>query len=265
MSILSATRGLFETRTQSRTRSSRRHRDGALSSVRRRLGFLPDLGRLEDRTLLSLLSTFELDGNAQTGVLGTSGSTTTSHDWDQVYADVQNKTNTSGSIGTPVFVHDPVNTTSDNIFTGGSSKDIHGVSQWQWKNGKPQNKDDIADAFAAAYTDTGPGPTTGDTILYTGLDRYSNNGNATVGFWFFQNPVSVNANGTFSGTHTPGDLLLVIDFSTGGGTPTVNTYEWTGTDAIGHHHGGHSSLGFHFCHLELSHHPGHLAVPRQEQ
>ena len=164
--------------------------------------------------------------------MGTSGSTTTSHDWDQVYADVQNNTNTSGSIGTPVFVHDPVNSSSDNIFTGGSSKDIHGVSQWQWTNKKPQNKDDIADAFAAAYTDAGPGPTTGDTILYTGLDRYSSNGDSTVGFWFFQNPVSVNANGTFSGTHTPGDLLLVIDFG-GGGTPTVNTYEWTGTDAAG--------------------------------
>ena len=48
---------------------------------------------LEDRTTPSaLLSLFELDGNAATGVLasppGANGSsTTTSHDWDQVFAD----------------------------------------------------------------------------------------------------------------------------------------------------------------------------------
>ena len=53
MSLLSATRGFFKARTQSRTRSSRRHRDGARSSVRHRLRLLPDLGRLEDRFLLA--------------------------------------------------------------------------------------------------------------------------------------------------------------------------------------------------------------------
>src|SRR6516162_108321 len=47
------------------------------------------LERLEDRMTPSvLLGTFELDGNATTGVLGPpSGSTTSSHDWDQVFAD----------------------------------------------------------------------------------------------------------------------------------------------------------------------------------
>jgi hypothetical protein len=43
--------------------------------------YVPSLEWLESRVLPSLLSTFELDGNATTGVLGTSGSTTTSHDW----------------------------------------------------------------------------------------------------------------------------------------------------------------------------------------
>ena len=40
-----------------------------------------------DRVTPSVLGTFELDANVTTGVLGTSGSTTTSHDWDQVFAD----------------------------------------------------------------------------------------------------------------------------------------------------------------------------------
>ena len=53
---------------------------------------------LEERTTPSaLLSLFELDGNATTGVLGTSGSTTTSHDWDQVFADAGSPTAVPGS------------------------------------------------------------------------------------------------------------------------------------------------------------------------
>src|SRR5262249_32634287 len=144
------------------------------------------------------LGLFELDGNATTGVLGPSGSTTTSHDWDQVFADAGSPT-TSGSfddIG-PLsgaragsFVTDKVNTTQDDIFTGGGSKDTQGIQQgpWLFTNSKPQGKDDIEHAFAALYTD----PTTHDEILYAGLDRYDNSGDATAGFWFLTNPIGEN-------------------------------------------------------------------------
>src|SRR5262249_15570795 len=49
----------------------------------------------------------------------------------------------------------------------------------------------------------------------------------------FQQTVGVNSDGTFSGRHTDGDLLLVVDFTVGGSTPVVNAYRWTGTDAAG--------------------------------
>src|SRR6476619_6800641 len=65
--------------------------------------------RLEDRVTPSLLAGFELDGNTTTGVLGSSGSTATSHDWDQVFAD--NNTvppTTSGALASS-FVTDAVN------------------------------------------------------------------------------------------------------------------------------------------------------------
>jgi hypothetical protein len=75
--------------------------------------------------------------------------------------------------------------------------------------------------------------TNGHRFLTAGLDRYAANGNATVGFWFFQSPVSVNANGTFSGVHTDGDLLLVVDFTVGGSNPVPGLYRWTGNDATG--------------------------------
>src|SRR5262249_34927843 len=56
----------------------------------------PRVEQLEDRVTPSILGTFELDGNTTTGVLGTSGSTTTSHDWDQIFADAGSPT-TKGS------------------------------------------------------------------------------------------------------------------------------------------------------------------------
>src|SRR5262249_2905340 len=61
---------------------------------------------------------------------------------------------------------------------------------------------------------------------------FASNGNTTIGLWYFQNQVSVAANGTFSGVHSDGDVLLVADFG-GNGSSTVSVYRWTGNDATG--------------------------------
>jgi uncharacterized repeat protein (TIGR01451 family) len=187
--------------------------------------------RLDDRVTPSILGTFELDGNATTGVLGASGSTTTSHDWDQVFA------GTSGAIAN-AFIADKVNTNTDDIFTGGGSKDTQGIQsgQWLFTGSKPQGKDDITHAFATAYTDPG----NGHLILYAGLDRFDNSGDSTAGFWFFgsnigQNPnVTQNGGHPFTGVHQDGDILLVSDFTVGGSVATIAVYRWTGNDATGH-------------------------------
>ena len=113
----------------------------------------------------------------------------------------------------------------------------HGIQagRWLFTASKPQAKDDIAHAFAALYVD----PATGDTILYAGLDRFDNSGDATAGFWFFVNPIGENPNVTtngghpFTGTHTTGDILLVSDFTTGGSVSTIKVFEWVGDDATG--------------------------------
>src|SRR5262249_22277941 len=127
---------------------------------------------LEDRTTPSaLLSLFELDGNAATGVLanppGANGSsTTTSHDWDQVFADAGSPTASPGS-GTftngktslalaGTFVNDPVNSISDNIFASGSSN-AKGIQSWNWTtNTATPSSNDIENVFGASYLDTDP-------------------------------------------------------------------------------------------------------------
>src|SRR5437660_3480991 len=181
------------------------------------------LEQLEDRVTPSInpATPFELDGNV---------TTTTSHDWDQVFA------NTSGALAA-TFVTDAVNTTADDIFTGGGSKDTQGVQQGRWlfTGSKPQGKNDITHAYAAAYTD----PSNGHLLLYAGLDRFDNSGDATAGFWFFKNVIGLNPNVTqngghpFTGQHTDGDVLLVSDFTIGGSTSTIKVFKWVGNDSTG--------------------------------
>jgi hypothetical protein len=178
------------------------------------------------------LGIFELDGNATTGVLGTSGSTTTSHDWDQVFADVLNGTNTAGALA-HCFLSDAVNTSSDFGFKGSGSKDTMGIQQgpWLYTDVKQQGRADIAHAFAAGYTD----PSTGDLILSFGADRFDSGG-AFMGFWFLRGAVTQSAatpapaGSRFVGTHVDGDILIVCDASTGG---SLSVYRWNGDDATG--------------------------------
>src|SRR5262245_26330652 len=85
----------------------------------------------------------ELDGNV---------TTSTAHDWDQIFADAGSPagrasfTNgaTSGALAGS-FDTDAVNTTADDIFQGGGSKDTLGIQagRWLFTGSKPQGKDDI--------------------------------------------------------------------------------------------------------------------------
>jgi hypothetical protein len=175
------------------------------------------IDRLEDR-LNPVLGDFELDGNATTQA---------THDWDQVYNDVvlNPGQDTSRSItGALGFFRDPANSAFDNIFVGGQSTDINDLSQWRIGQGTPQAKADLADVFAAAYEVPVGGQT--HTVVNFGADRISNNGNATVGFWFFQNRITVNPNGTINGVHAVGDLLIVADYAST--VASFAAYRWVG-------------------------------------
>ncbi|HXF97673.1 MAG TPA: hypothetical protein VNJ46_03555 [Gaiellaceae bacterium] len=147
---------------------------------------------------------FELDGNAAGG--GRS-------DWD--------------ALGSPLeftgFIADPTDR-SDRGFTTGGSKDTNDISQWRWVDGQvTPAKDDIAHAYAAVYAEDS------NLILYFGQNRVpEQRGDANVGFWFLQNPVGLNADGTFSGTHADGDLLVQSEFTNGGVVSGVHIFKWQG-------------------------------------
>ena len=168
-------------------------------------------------------SVFELDGDIQDPAAGVP------EDWNTV--------NCGGSTVAQdtEFVSDGL---ALSIFTQGGSKDGSDVSDWRHKDGSVPDKDELLNAYAAKYT----GSPNGDDIIVFGTDRFSSNGDAFIGVWFFQQQIYAGPDGRFYvgdpldpdpsdpiATHTDGDILVLLNF-TGGGTTfgSSQVFEWVG-------------------------------------
>jgi spore coat protein CotF len=123
---------------------------------------------------------------------------------------------------------------ADNIFAG-NEKDFFFAADWFWKLGTAKDKNDIANGAAALVSSVivNNVTLTGSFLVFAG-DRITNNGDAQIGFWFFQNgtaPVTVSGVNTFSpeknGLPYPGDLLVLADFTGGGNNAAVTVLMWT--------------------------------------
>jgi len=196
------------------------------------------------------LGVFELDADTPGASPAVTDNTSPGlpDDWDRVcnlatgggLAGCGTTANANTSSAKVAFDTDPPGTS---IYTGGGSKDPIDIPSWRSKDGSVPDKDDLLHAFAARYSvpaTTCPG-VTGTTceLLYFGADRFDNSGDSQIGFWFFRSTVSLNPDGTFSGVHTagtvphssatPGDILILSDFTQGGTQPTVRVFEWVGS------------------------------------
>ncbi len=126
--------------------------------------------------------------------------------------------------------------TTPSVFRG--SKDTQDISSWRYDLGSSPPKDDLLHAYAAAYTaTTATGSTAvGDLLIYFGANRAAFNGTASLGFWFFKNPIALdNANGRFINpntnalaTHANGDVLVAFEYTNGGAVSGVRLFTWTG-------------------------------------
>ncbi len=156
---------------------------------------------------------FELDGNA-------TNQAAAGDDWDQVYG------GTSSAFQTK-FITDAIDSSaSEHLFTGGGSKDGSPISSWKWTTGAGvQDKNDIENAYAAAYTQA----SNGHSIVYFGQDRYAQSGDAFDGFWFFKGSVGEGANGAFTGAHQVGDILVQANFTNGGAIQDFDISKWNGS------------------------------------
>jgi uncharacterized repeat protein (TIGR01451 family) len=122
------------------------------------------------------------------------------------------------------------NPNNDVSLFGGGTKDTNGFSSgpWEWNTSSVQDKDDILHSFSAAYK-----LPNGHIGIYFGMDRFSNSGDTTAGFWFLQDSTFGLSNTKkgggmlFNGHHTNNDLLIVANYGTGGATPTVVVFTWS--------------------------------------
>ncbi|MEX6500766.1 hypothetical protein [Pseudomonas zhanjiangensis] len=206
---------------------------------------------------------FELEGNVTDEAKGVLPNAlyTIGDDWESLFdgtaksvngapiATTEDENAGSSTFGT-LIVSDPA---PKSIFTQGGSKDVLDVSNWKHTDGSVPDKDDITHAYAAAYinpTATGPHKV-GDLIIYFGLDRYANNGDANAGFWFFQNEVKAGPGGTFvdsagnpakhvamradpgnPGKFLPGDVFVIVKYPQASDAfPIIKVYEWDPNDA----------------------------------
>ena len=127
-----------------------------------------------------------------------------------------------GSVLAKTYVRDADSSNDSQFATGSHDTDpISGSGGWSWSLGATNNKGNISNAGAIFQ---------GNRIYFFG-DRTAINGDASIGFWFFKNggvPLGVT-DGAFSGSHTIGDLLIVSDFTNGGGVSTIKIYSWNGS------------------------------------
>jgi len=184
--------------------------------------------------------TFQLDGDVLNSTTTSVGGTTQLIDWNSLI-------NSSGATILPLpngytavsFDRDfatkangSFSTSDDTTFATGSKDTLSISPGWQCNHDANVNsKIDVMNSYAAKYT-----AANGDEILYFGLERNVNTGDANVGFWFLQDDVgcaSTDGAQPFTGNHMDGDLLIVSAFSNGGKVSTINVYRWNGDDNTG--------------------------------
>jgi hypothetical protein len=157
---------------------------------------------------------FQLDGNSANDSLTCTYGTP---------CDYWNLVNLTGSSGSGRG-HSSVNSfilgsSSTFAFQGGGSKDANLISQWNYASTNTPPKDGLNAAYAAGYN-------LGDFDVIFGADRFEGSGDANIGIWFFQNQVSLNGSGGFSGSHANGDVFVVSAFTNGGGVSQIAVYSW---------------------------------------
>src|SRR5262249_54866583 len=257
-----------------------RHRVlGLIGGRRRRLSVLLVVGALAALGVFMITNAlavhdlkFQLDGDTSTSCGTVPNCSAQIYDWDSLFnADGTNTSlvNEAGPFTSAKFVRDfeakatkngacsltltsGIFCTSDSTTYPTSSKDtlnttrVGSIKGWECnRDNNVNSKIDIMNAYAASYTD----PSSGHKILYFGLDKNKDNGNNNVGFWFLQGTASCasqpSGSTEWKGTHKDGDVLVVSEFTSGGGVSGIAAYRWAGgaTGCIDSHDNANPKAG----------------------
>jgi LPXTG-site transpeptidase (sortase) family protein len=134
------------------------------------------------------------------------------------------------SIISAVFIVDPISTDTTSCGTGdptiiaGGAKNGDAFTTIGTTSGSVPAKDDLSNVYAVSHTRSD----TGHPEMFFAAERLVNNGDSHIDFEFLQSNVGVTAacSGTFTGHRTEGDLLVAVDFTTGGSLDSASVWQW---------------------------------------
>jgi hypothetical protein len=183
---------------------------------------------------------FNAGGNRIPGALSTYGGLADAFIADPSSAAGARDPSTFSGFGTSNKNTDPIST-ADCTAPGNS---YPSCTPWGWAPGNEPAKDDLTNVYAYETVATANDPNTGamkagDLILYAGAEREDPSGDSHIDFEFFQNRVSLceppsltPTCSTFVGARKNGDVILSMDFRTGGTLGSVTLRKWNGSDYV---------------------------------
>jgi len=196
---------------------------------------------------------FQLDGETTNTAYSPPLGASPNSDWNDIFTAVGDNTSLVNPANDPGFTHadfvrdfglkapaakdcsfvstdatKPFCTGDTSTFATGSKDTLNITPGWQCNvDNNVNSKIDIMNAYAVSYTASND-----DHIIYFGMEKNKDNGVNDVGFWFLQGNANCSGSpggGTaWTGTHTTGDVLVVSEFSNGGGVSNVTAYKWVG-------------------------------------
>jgi len=178
---------------------------------------------------------FELDGN----VVHTAH-TMPPYDWATLFTATGNRVAQPGLIDS-VFIADQ--TATNDFAVTQNTKDIANLTTWNCKVTSVTPKDELQNAYAAAFVAPAASPVHTHLLLYMALERGSVTGTSNAGFWLLKNNVACDTNSTTANfgkfvtgstpkklaKHATNDKFLFASFTSGGTSVTIQLYSWSKT------------------------------------
>ena len=133
--------------------------------------------------------------------------------------------------GTTFHLIDPYNSNDDTF--GGGLKWTDNPNTWRWTTGSASAKTDINNVLLHVGSDAN-----GHTWVIIAADRASTSGDSYIDFEFLQNTLTKNSDGSFAsagpnGGRTTNDMVLSLDFGSGGSVPDFMAYRWLANGSAG--------------------------------
>lgn len=180
-------------------------------------------------TAVNTLGLVELDRNLVDGSAGDP------RDWAVMFDSDGDPTANlpAGTVDTSFVKDFTAGSNSDSTYHEPSNKDDQAISStggsevWGCTTvANATDKNDIVNAYAVSVVKTISGSP--HQIIYFGVERFDNSGDAFLGVWFFQDLVACDPDlGKFTGSKTTGDVLLLVNFTGGGSNAVVSAFEYT--------------------------------------